>query len=97
MPTDLDDILTAVAQLPASYGTYPANNSAPASAASVRDKLINLKPELRIAGIKGVRIRDIYTAGVYHYLTSLGIVINPETPKPRTENPRNPVPRELAC
>jgi hypothetical protein len=83
MPTDLEDILTAVAQLPAPLRHAPGEQFGTRVRASVRDKLINLKPELRVAGIKDVRIRDIYTAGVYHYLTNLGLSINPETPKPR--------------
>ena len=83
VPTDLEDILTAVAQLPAPLRHAPGEQFGTRVRASVRDKLINLKPELRVAGIKDVRIRDIYTAGVYHYLISLGITIDPETPKPR--------------
>lgn len=83
MPTDLDDILAAVAELPAELRHAPGEPFGTRVRASVRDKLINLKPELRVAGIKDVRIRDIYAAGVYHYLSSLGITIDPETPKPR--------------
>jgi hypothetical protein len=83
MPADLDGILTAVAALPAPLRHAPAEQFGTRVRASVRDKLINLKPELRVAGIKDVRIRDIYTAGVYHYLTSLGSTIDPESPKPR--------------
>jgi hypothetical protein len=83
MPTDLDGILRVVAELPTPLRHVPGEQFGTRVRASVRDKLINLKPELRVAGIKDVRIRDIYTAGVYRYLTSLGITINPETPKPR--------------
>jgi hypothetical protein len=84
LPSDLDDILTAVAELPTPLRHAPGEQFGTRVRASVRDKLINLKPELRVAGIKDVRIRDIYAAGVYHYLTSLGITIDPESPKPRT-------------
>jgi hypothetical protein len=83
MPTDLDDILAAVAALPTQLRHAPGEQFGTRVRASVRDKLINLKPELRVAGIKDVRIRDIYTAGVYYYLTGLGVAVNPETPKPR--------------
>ena len=41
----------------------------------MRDKLLSLRPELRVAGVKNVRIRDVYSAGVYHYLVGLGISI----------------------
>jgi hypothetical protein len=84
MPADLDDILAAVAALPAPLRHAPGEQFGTRVRASVRDKLINLKPELRVAGIKDVRIRDIYSAGVYHYLTNLGITVNTETPKPRS-------------
>jgi hypothetical protein len=84
LPSDLDDILTTVAELPTPLRHAPGEQFGTRVRASVRDKLINLKPELRVAGIKDVRIRDIYSAGVYHYLKGLGITIHPESPKPRT-------------
>lgn len=84
MPTELDAILTAVAKLPAPLRHAPSEQFGTRVRASVRDKLINLKPELRVAGIKDVRIRDIYTAGVFHYLTTIGVTIDPETEKPRS-------------
>lgn len=39
----------------------------------MRDKLLAPRPELRVAGIKGIRIRDVYSAGVYQYLVGRGI------------------------
>jgi hypothetical protein len=83
MPADLEEILTVVAELPSPLRHAPGEQFGTRVRASVRDKLINLKPELRVAGIKDVRIRDIYSAGVYRYLTSLGITIDSESPKPR--------------
>jgi len=83
LPSDLDDILGAVAELPTPLRHALGEQFGTRVRASVRDKLINLKPELRVAGIKDVRIRDIYSAGVYRYLTSLGITVDPESPKPR--------------
>jgi len=42
---------------------------------SVRERLLALRPELRVVGIKDVRMRDIYSAGLYRYLTGLGVKI----------------------
>jgi hypothetical protein len=40
---------------------------------SVREKLLGLRPELRVARIRDVRMRDIYSAGLYRYLVGLGV------------------------
>jgi hypothetical protein len=50
-----------------------------------------LRPEMRLAGVQGVRIRDIYSAGIYRYLTGIGVKVDTEVTKPsksETEKPR---------
>jgi len=84
------EILKIVADLPQPLRIAPGQQFGTRVRSSVRDKLLGLRPELRVAGIKNVRIRDIYSAGVYRYLTGLDIevengaekAINPEAQKP---------------
>jgi hypothetical protein len=83
LPEDLDDILSVVADLPATLRRAPGQQFGTRVRSSVRDKLLALRPELRVAGIKDVRIRDIYSAGVYQYLVGLGIAVDDTVPAPR--------------
>ena len=83
LPEDLDDILSVVADLPATLRRAPGQQFGTRVRSSVRDKLLALRPELRVAGIKDVRIRDIYSAGVYQYLIGLGIAVDDTVPAPR--------------
>lgn len=83
LPQDIDEILRVVAELPATLRRAPGQQFGTRVRASVRDKLLALRPELRVAGIKDVRIRDIYSAGVYQFLTGLGIAVNSTVPAPR--------------
>jgi len=83
LPEDLDDILSVVAALPATLRRAPGQQFGTRVRSSVRDKLLALRPELRVAGIKDVRIRDIYSAGVYQYLIGLGITVDDTVPAPR--------------
>ena len=90
LPEDVGEILKIVADLPQPLRIAPGQQFGTRVRSSVRDKLLGLRPELRVAGIKNVRIRDIYSAGVYRYLTGLDIevengaekAINPEVQKP---------------
>jgi hypothetical protein len=36
---------------------------------------MNQRPELRVAGTKHIRIRDIYSAAVYRHPTTLGVEV----------------------
>lgn len=75
LPEDVDSIVGLVAVLPPALRHAPGQQFGTRVRASVRDKLLGLRPELRVAGIKNVRIRDIYSAGVYRYLIGLGIPV----------------------
>lgn len=76
LPEDLGEILKVVSALPSPLRTAPGQQFGTRVRSSVRDKLLGLRPELRVAGVKNVRIRDIYSAGVYRYLTGLGIEVH---------------------
>jgi hypothetical protein len=89
LPDGLDAILTAVRDLPPELRQAPGQQFGTRVRASVRDKLIGIKPDLRVAGIKDIRIRDVYSAGVYRYLTDLGITIPLDTEKPRNPDTEN--------
>lgn len=52
VPQELDAILALVAELPESLRTAAGEQFGTRVRASVRDKLMNLRPELRVAGIK---------------------------------------------
>lgn len=52
LPADLDGILATVADLPTPLRHASGEQFGTRVRASVRDKLINLKPELRVGGIK---------------------------------------------
>ena len=82
IPTDLDGVLTVVRELPLELRRAPGEQFGTRVRASVREKLLGLRPELRVAGIKDIRIRDIYSAGVYRYLIQLGIVVDVVSPEP---------------
>lgn len=91
LPGDLSGILDVVGELPTELRHAPGDQFGTRVRASVRDKLIGLRPELRVAGIKDVRIRDIYSAGVYRYLVALDVPVDLEMLNPRnreTEKPR---------
>lgn len=75
LPEDVDSIVELVALLPAALRHAPGQQFGTRVRASVRDKLLGLRPELRVAGVKNVRIRDVYSAGVYRYLVGLGISV----------------------
>jgi hypothetical protein len=75
LPEDLDSILRLVDDLPTALRYAPGQQFGTRVRSSVRDKLLGLRPELRVAGIKNVRIRDVYSAAVYRYLTGLGIPV----------------------
>ena len=75
LPEDVDSIVDLVAELPSSLRHSEGQQFGTRVRASVRDKLLGLRPELRVAGIKNVRIRDVYSAGVYRYLVRLGITV----------------------
>lgn len=83
LPEELDDILCLVSELPVALRRAPGQQFGTRVRGSVRDKLLALRPELRVAGIKDIRIRDIYSAGVYKYLTGLGIDVDVTPPEPR--------------
>ena len=92
IPTDLDGVLTVVGELPLELRRAPGEQFGTRVRASVREKLLGLRPELRVAGIKDIRIRDIYSAGVYRYLIQLGIVVDVVSPEPEragNDKPRN--------
>jgi len=93
IPTNIDEALDLVEQLPAQLRYATGQQFGTRVRASVRGKLIGLRPEMRIAGVQGVRIRDIYSAGIYRYLTGIGVKVATDVTKPRqpeTEEPRNP-------
>src|SRR5690349_3704742 len=75
LPEDVDSIVEMVGDLPMALRHAPGQQFGTRVRASVRDKLLGLRPELRVAGIKSVRIRDVYSAGVYRYLVGLGISV----------------------
>lgn len=75
LPEDVGSIVDLVADLPPALCHAPGQQFGTRVRASVRDKLLSLRPELRVAGVKNVRIRDVYSAGVYRYLVGLGISI----------------------
>jgi len=75
LPEDVDSIVELVGDLPITLRHAPGQQFGTRVRASVRDKLLGLRPELRVAGIKSVRIRDVYSAGVYRYLVGLGISV----------------------
>ncbi len=75
LPEDVDSIVEMVGDLPMTLRHAPGQQFGTRVRASVRDKLLGLRPELRVAGIKSVRIRDVYSAGVYRYLVGLGISV----------------------
>ena len=89
LPHDLDDLLTLVSALPATIRTTPGEQFGTRVRLSVRDKLMRLRPELRVAGVKDVRMRHIYSAGVYRYLLSLGLTVEPDTENTRTTETEN--------
>lgn len=84
LPEDVDSIVELVADLPPALRQAPGQQFGTRVRASVRDKLLSLRPELRVAGVKNIRIRDVYSAGVYRYLVGLGIAI--EDPAPVASN-----------
>jgi hypothetical protein len=75
LPGGVDSIVEMVGDLPPALRHAPGQQFGTRVRASVRDKLLGLRPELRVAGIKNVRIRDVYSAGVYRYLVGLGIAV----------------------
>ncbi len=75
LPEDVGSIVDLVTDLPPTLRHAPGQQFGTRVRASVRDKLLSLRPELRVAGVKNVRIRDVYSAGVYRYLVALGISI----------------------
>lgn len=79
VPEDVDSIVDLVGELPLSLRHAAGQQFGTRVRASVRDKLLGLRPELRVAGIKNIRIRDVYSAGVYHYLVGLGITVEAPT------------------
>ncbi len=84
VPEDVGSIVHLVGELPLPLRHAAGQQFGTRVRASVRDKLLGLRPELRVAGIKNVRIRDVYSAGVYHYLVGLGITV--ETPTAVSDN-----------
>jgi len=83
LPEDMGEILKIVSDLPQPLRIAPGQQFGTRVRSSVRDKLLGLRPELRVAGIKNVRIRDIYSAGVYRYLTGLDIEVENGAEKAR--------------
>lgn len=75
LPEDVGSIVDLVADLPSALRHAPGQQFGTRIRASVRDKLLGLRPELRVAGVKNVRIRDVYSAAVYRYLIGLGISV----------------------
>jgi hypothetical protein len=93
IPSGIDEALDLVEQLPAQLRYATGQQFGTRVRASVRGKLIELRPEMRLAGVQGVRIRDIYSAGIYRYLTGIGVRVDTEVAKPskpETEKPRHP-------
>lgn len=90
LPEDVGEILKIVADLPQPLRIAPGQQFGTRVRSSVRDKLLGLRPELRVAGIKNVRIRDIYSAGVYRYLTGLDIEVENGSEKARNPEVRRP-------
>lgn len=92
IPSNIDEALDLVDQLPAQLRYATGQQFGTRVRASVRGKLIELRPEMRLAGVQGVRIRDIYSAGIYRYLTGIGVKVDTEVTKlskRETEKPRN--------
>lgn len=83
LPGAVESILDVVSEMPLALRHARSQQFGTRVRASVRDKLLLLRPELRVAGVKNVRTRDIYSAGVYRYLRELGVDVDDSTPKPR--------------
>lgn len=79
IPEDVDSIVGMVGELPPLLRHAPGQQFGTRVRSSVRGKLLGLKPELRVAGVKNIRIRDVYSAGVYRYLVGLGIPVEDRT------------------
>ena len=90
LPEDMGEILRIVSDLPQPLRVAPGQQFGTRVRSSVRNKLLGLRPELRVAGIKNVRIRDIYSAGVYRYLTGLDIEVENGSEKARNPEVRRP-------
>jgi len=73
LPVDTDAVVELVNELPGTLRSAPPEQFGTRVRSSVKERLIGLRPELRVAGIKNIRIRDVYSAGVYRYLTALGV------------------------
>lgn len=75
LPAELDAVLAEVRAMPDELRQTDGAIFSSRLRASVRDKLVGLKPELRVAGIKGVRMRDIHSAALWRYLTGIGVEV----------------------
>ncbi len=91
LPEDMGEILKIVSELPQPLRIAPGQQFGTRVRSSVRDKLLGLRPELRVAGIKNVRIRDIYSAGVYRYLAELDIEVENGVKKERSPDVQKPI------
>jgi hypothetical protein len=73
IPAEVEAVLALVKTLPEPLRTDKGELFSTRVRSSVREKLLGLRPELRVARIKDVRMRDIYSAGLYRYLVGLGV------------------------
>jgi hypothetical protein len=76
MPGEVEPVIALVKALPEPLRIGKGELFSTRVRSSVRGKLLSLRPELRVAGIKDVRMRDIYSAGLYRYLVGLCVEID---------------------
>jgi hypothetical protein len=76
MPGEVEPVIALVKALPEPLRMGKGELFSTRVRSSVRGKLLGLRPDLRVAGIKDVRMRDIYSAGLYRYLVGLGVEID---------------------
>jgi hypothetical protein len=75
LPDDIDALTDLVRALPEQLRTTEFELVGTRVRASVYQRLKLLRPELRVRRIRGVYLRQVYTAAIYDYLTALGVPV----------------------
>lgn len=95
LPADVPSLVALVERMPEGLRSSGGSLFSTRMRASLKQQMLGIRPELRVAGRKDVLMRDVYTAALFAYLTAIGAPVSmgpPTTGSSPVMSDQTPVP-----